>query len=765
MKPDEKIGPYRLVEPLGSGGMGAVWRAWDERLKRPVALKRILLTHGEDGKLRERFRREAEAVASLNHPAIVHVYDILETEEGEWLVMELVSGRTLRSLLEDGPLDLERALRLGRDIADGLAEAHGRGLIHRDLKASNVMETQAGRAKILDFGVAKQIRPDPQEATLSIPGVVVGTSYAMSPEQAMGMPLDARSDLFSFGALLYEMVTGVAPFRAETATATLARVCSFRPRSAAAVLASVPPALSDLIDELLEKDPVERPERAEEVARALAEIAADRQASGSPAARRGPKRRQPETVVELRPLLAPTLPVPAAPWSAVPQASSTLPLETPGEIRTLAAAGSSPAGRRRRLARVAGATLILLAVIAAAYLLRSPAAEPTSFALYQQGLAYLDRSDQQGHLDSAINSFQRALAKDKTHAASHAGLAKAYWFKLDGASRDPMWSSLALSMGERAVALDPYLADARISLGLVLGSTGRHEEAIRQIERAIALEPHNGDAYYAAGRIYGSQGKLKEAEAAYKKAIEVKSHRLYLDELGGLYLRMGRTKDAIASFRRSIELVPDSVMGYQNLGAAYYAQGDLAEAASQFQKALQIRPNVNLYANLGTIQFAQGFYQQSVETFELSLDMPGGANNYMVWGNLGDAYRWTPDKKEKAHEAYRTAVQLLGEQMRSTPRDPALRSRMALYLAKDGNLARALAELDWLEKFPDKEASSWLRMVVAYEVCSRREKALAALDQALRAGLPLDEVKKDPELLGLRSDARYHRLTASLSSA
>ncbi|HYG61862.1 MAG TPA: serine/threonine-protein kinase, partial [Thermoanaerobaculia bacterium] len=149
----EKVGPYRLEHRLGAGGMGAVWRARDERLKRAVALKRILPTANEDPRLRERFRREAEAVARLNHPAIIHIYDIVETEDSDWIVMELVEGWTLHELLRhEGPLDPQRVLRLGRDVAEGLAEAHSQGFIHRDLKAPNVMTTPSGRAKILDFG-------------------------------------------------------------------------------------------------------------------------------------------------------------------------------------------------------------------------------------------------------------------------------------------------------------------------------------------------------------------------------------------------------------------------------------------------------------------------------------------------------------------------------------------------------------------------------------------------------------------------------------
>ncbi len=763
MQADEKIGPYRLTEILGAGGMGTVWRAWDERLKRPVALKRILAAT-KDPKARERFRREAEAGARLNHPSIVHLYDIVEMAESDWIVMELVDGRTLQELLREGPLEVPRILRLGREIAEGLAEAHAQGLLHRDLKAPNVMVTPAGRAKILDFGVAKQIQPEAQEATLAAPGSIIGTSYAMSPEQVLGLPLDARSDLFSFGSLLYEMATGEVPFRAESVAATLARVCNFRQRPVSKVRPGLPLELSDLIDRLLEKEPVDRPASAGEVAAALDRIAAAHATApvGSQASSGETAPAEPGTVVEA----PPARPVPAEPALTLQDPPSLTILSFPAPAPPSGPAPSQDGAPRRARARWAGAgiaALLLVVAVAAAYLLGSPALPLTTHALYQQGMADLDRADRKGNLDHAIECFERVLAADESHAAAYAGLAKAYWLKLQSDSRDPIWRDRALSMAQRAVDLDPYLAAARVGMGLALGSAGHQEEALRHIEQALVLEPQNGDALYAAGRIYQAQGEQKKAEAAYRKAVAIQPHRMYLDELGSLYLQMGRTEEAIRIFRRSIEIAPDGFIGYRNLGVASYMQGDLAEAASHFQKSLQIRAEASLYANLGTVLFAQGFYQQSAEAFEKALDMPGGANNYMVWGNLGDACRWTPDKKERSREAYLRAIQLLQEQLRLTPRDPTLRSNLALNLAKRGDLPAALTALEELERLPRKDAGCWFQMAVAYEVCARRGQALAALDSALRAGLPVDEIRKDPELLDLRADARYHRLVGGLA--
>jgi len=246
--------------------MGTVWRAWDERLKRQVAIKQVLSDSVPNA--RERLRREAQAAARLNHPAIVQVYDLVEREDGEWIVLELVNGRTLRGLIdEEGPLDPSRALQLGRDVAEGLAEAHAHGILHRDLKTSNVMVTPAGRAKILDFGIAKEIADGPAgDLSLSTPGTILGTFHAMSPEQAQGLRLDARSDLFSLGSLLYEALTGSPPFLAGTPRETLTRVLSYDPPPLDRARPGIPRELSGLVRRLLEKEPADRPRSAAEVA-------------------------------------------------------------------------------------------------------------------------------------------------------------------------------------------------------------------------------------------------------------------------------------------------------------------------------------------------------------------------------------------------------------------------------------------------------------------------------------------------------------------
>lgn len=266
-----RIGPYRLERKLGAGGMGVVYAAWDERLERRVALKQIRPEGADDPRLRERFRREARAVAKLDHPAIVRIHDLLETPEGDWLVLQYVEGVSLAERLRQGPLPPEEVVSLARDVLSALEAAHAQDLLHRDLKAENVLLTPSGRAMVLDFGLAKLYAPGNATSGLSATGGLVGTYRSMSPEQANGLPLDPRSDLFSLGVLLYEAAAGVSPFQGKTPVETLTRVCTHLQPPVRELAPAIPGPLSTWIDALLEKELHRRPPSA---SKALARLEA-----------------------------------------------------------------------------------------------------------------------------------------------------------------------------------------------------------------------------------------------------------------------------------------------------------------------------------------------------------------------------------------------------------------------------------------------------------------------------------------------------------
>ena len=225
-----------------------MYRGVDERLQREVALKRVHPDIASDARARRRFRREARSVARLSHPGIVRVYDWIEKDEHDWIVMELVEGSSLYEMTSGGGIDLETGLETAIQIADALAAAHYEGVVHRDLKSKNILVTSGRKIKILDFGLAKQVfcRPE-SSASLTVLGQLVGTPHAMSPEQALGKKVDLRTDLFSFGSLLYEIFTGIAPFLGKNPLESLERVCSQTPPDICSVAPRLPRALGELV--------------------------------------------------------------------------------------------------------------------------------------------------------------------------------------------------------------------------------------------------------------------------------------------------------------------------------------------------------------------------------------------------------------------------------------------------------------------------------------------------------------------------------------
>ncbi len=248
--------------------MGEVFLAHDERLDRRVAIKRMRGGGQVPSHRRRRFRREATIAAKLNHPTIVHIYDVVQTAHGDCIVMEYVEGENLRQRIESEPLTLSEVLIYAHQIALGMAEAHDQGIVHRDLKSENILLARAGQIKITDFGIA-QLHG---EEVAAEDGSLVGTYRSMSPEQALGRTVDHRSDLFSFGILLYELLTGVSPFDAETPFLTLQRIVHAAPGALAELAPTSPPALVALVNQLLNKVPRLRPRDFHEVADALAEI-------------------------------------------------------------------------------------------------------------------------------------------------------------------------------------------------------------------------------------------------------------------------------------------------------------------------------------------------------------------------------------------------------------------------------------------------------------------------------------------------------------
>jgi tetratricopeptide (TPR) repeat protein/predicted Ser/Thr protein kinase len=713
--------------------MGVVYRAHDTRLDRDVAIKVLPTDRPLTQTARARFQREAMAASALNHPNIITIYEVSSEDNIDFIVMEYVRGATLSSVLKKRKLELSEAIRYCIQIADALTKAHAAGVIHRDLKPGNIMVTEDGLVKVLDFGLAK-FNPSVATAdseitntemqnqfTLTQPGAVTGTVAYMSPEQARGERVDARSDIFSFGIVMFEVLSGHLPFTGPNSIAMLHNLHFSPPRDLTQMRPDVPKPLVSLVSRMLEK-------KTENRIQTMAEVASE--------LRRG------ATGLVDGPLT----------WHP---SEATMEMGRPP--RSLSKRFST-----RRIWMAAGLlVLLVLAGIAGWRVLRKPAqqsqeapADDNAYALYRRAREDLDHSDRGGNVDAAIRLLERAVQLDPQSAASYAALSEAYENK-NVFSPDRQWSKLASEYANKAVSLDSYLAAGHVSLGMAQMMAGDSTEAEKQFRTAADLDPKSAVPHRGLGLLYDKTGKSEQAAAELKRALQLdpKDWKTYLASGLNAY-HAGRFNEAASAWEMALQLEPDNVPALRNLGAVYHSLGRDDDAVAALQHALEIKPVSDVYTNLGTILFYQGKYDKAVPAFEKAVEL--GANNFDSWGNLGDAYRWSSTKQDKAKPAYEHAIQLAREEIAKNPSQIELRADLAMYLAKSGDKDRALKELKPVEDAHDTNPSDLYTSALVYELCGKRDRALDALRAAVKAGQDLNDIKNEPEFVSLRADPRYH---------
>jgi serine/threonine protein kinase/Flp pilus assembly protein TadD len=542
LPPGLRLGRYEVKGLLGAGGMGEVYRARDTRLKRDVAVKVLPSGAPADRQRLRLFEREAVAASALNHPNIVTVHDAGTYAARPYLTMELLPGQTLRQRLAAGLLPLPAVLHLAWQVADGLAAAHAAGIVHRDLKPENIMVTEDGRAKILDFGVAKLDALPPPEPGGSVPPAsaasstgVVGTLAYMSPEQARGAPVDARSDQFSLGVILREMVTGRRAQASDTAD-----LLATDGRRALELPASVPGELRAIITRCLSGQVEGRYSSTRTLALALLAIQ-----SPTPPARRTR---------------------PYARWLAV---AATL----------VIGAGSASRSFPRR--PISGAVL------------PSPSLSADRERPYLKG-RYFANKRTGPDLERAVAAFNEALAHDPDHAPALAGLAEAYVLLSDYAGH-PSTEMLAKAKEAalRAVKADDRLSEAHSSLAVVRKSYDRDWRAAEQeFRRAIELDPRNVTAHHWYGILLGSLGRFDAGLAELRVAEQLDPLSLGVTiGLGQLFHWAGRQGEALAQTARVLELYPGFVAALELRGLSYLAQGRTEQALGVLREARRLAPD------------------------------------------------------------------------------------------------------------------------------------------------------------------------------
>lgn len=731
---------YLLVGQLGAGGMGVVYRARDTVLGREAAVKVLPPDRLQDDEARERFFREARAASALNHPNVVTVYEIGSADGIDFIAMELVSGHTLHQLLGRRRLRVAEACDYALQAAEGLTRAHAAGVVHRDIKPGNLVISDDGLLKVLDFGLARlheasrRIDGDRDTATrfATRVGAVMGTLAYMSPEQARGDEAGPASDIFSLGVVIFEMLTGELPFAGDSQLARMHNLHFTPPKDLRTLSPDVPDELARIVAGMLEKDLNARYASMADVRRDLKRAAGSTTATNEPAPASGPATAEPARRTESPRLMR----VAMFAALAIGGTAGAAWLARPGDAGPTAAS-SAPAAADPGLADAT-----------------------TPRDLFLRARALLDRFDRDGNPDRAIPLLERAVEIDASYAMGYATLTEAYLLK-NQVAPDAQWPRLMLQSAQRAMALNPEMGAAHIAMGLALAAQpGKAAEAEAAFRRAIELDPQNFAPHFRLASVLPREANA-ERSAELRRALALDTGNwTVLQELGVFHYRAAQYAQAAEYWERARTASPDNVRVLANLAAAYHMLARYEDSASTLQRAIEIQPSGQLFTNLGTLRFFQGRYNDAIAPFEKAVEL--SPNRFAYWGNLADAYRWSPGNKPRARATYERAIQLLKDQLAAKSDDLDLRSRLALYQAKAGETEAARAFLSGFDRAASTPAVVLFRLAVASDVIGERGGALSLLEHALRAGYAETEVRSEPELVSLRNDLRYHRIIAKL---
>ncbi len=844
------VGPYAIAEPIGAGGMGQVYRARDPRLGRDVALKILLPELGSSAVHLRRFELEARAASALNHPGIVAIYDVGHEGSLAYIAMELVEGQTLRAQMKGGSLTLRESLRIMSKVADVLAAAHERGIIHRDLKPENLIVATGGYVKVLDFGLAKLVQSFASDDDLTTPqtrpGMVLGTVAYMSPEQASGCEVDFRSDQFSMGVILYEVVSGRRPFAERTAAETMASIIRNEPVPLSQAATSVPPEIERIVTRLLSKEPRDRYGSTLDLARDLREV---RQLlthpsySGRRSAADEPKRPvvgrgllaagiaialaagagswvylRPETPAKVAPRKISMAVLPFRSAAAEDQSFTdglaasittrlasvtslhvlppfdvhTAPDESPVSIARKRQADMLLRGRVERSAdtvrlafevidgasgkRVAGDSIsgsasgiFAFEEAAASSILKAlnvdsipsrpattaAAVRPANQRLYMEALGSLQNPENEAAVDQALERLHRLLEDERDSPAVNTLQARALVSKY-GVTRRSIFAEQAAIFADRAVQLDPGSPDAHAAIGDVKLVMGKYAEAAAEFERVLTAEPGRFDAVLALARAYNGLGRASDAEKRFIEATALRPDLARAFNLYGAFcFNRSRYEKAVELYQRVVTLTPQSARGFSNLGASYQALGRYDDALAAHRRAMTLSPTAISYSNLGSCEFSLGRFSDSVASFEKATKLT--PDNYILWCNLGDAYRWAPGMRERSLKAYSQAARLAHESLAINPRDAMAHALVAGALAKSGKLDEAGAEIDTALRIdPTSSVVLYQAGVVAILRGSLR-RGSEWIGQALDSGYGTADAARDPELSPIRETVEFRQ--------
>jgi TolB-like protein/Tfp pilus assembly protein PilF len=742
------LGHYRVVEQIGAGGMGVVYRAHDERLDRDVAIKVLPEEVAEDTDRVARFEREARAVAKLDYPNILAIHDFGADRGFAYAVMELLEGESMRDVVTKGGLTPSKAVEYARAIADGLAAAHDKGIVHRDLKPENVFLTRDGRIKILDFGLAKLKEPDqdlstktPTATLETSPGVLIGTVAYMAPEQVQGQPADHRSDIFALGCMLYELLTGTRPFAGRTAAEAAAAILKDDPPPISERVTNVPPGLEAVVSHCLEKRREDRFQSAQDLSFALQATSQDSQSS--PVEDTGGKQIRSIAVLPFEiaggaeemeylgdglteGIIAKLCRLPGIErviarhsvfgykGKAIEPGAAGVELGVDSvlvgdvvvrneELHITAELVATPTGERiwgdRYVRKQSGIIDLEDAISHAiaenlwpelsdadhARIAKRPTDDPEAYRLYLKGRHLWSRLTKEA-LDRSIELYREAISRDQRFALAHTGIADA-WVSLSWNDFVPKRTAFkeSLSSALTALEMDDQVSEAHVSLAMVLSYFGTDwSRAETEYRRALEINRNSADAYH---------------------------------QYAHLLTFLGRTEEGIEMILRALELEPVSRIISSCCGQVHFMAGRYdEEAVAHLEAALELDPaNAGPYSWLGMVHVERRDYPRAEEAFERGLE--AGSFVPRNTGALGYCY----------------GVQ--------------------------GDRERALAQLDRLTELSEETTvdscfEAWIHTAIGDE-----DGAIAALERAYDQDANwLVSLKVDPFLAKLRPDPRFQDL-------